>query len=63
MTHKKEDIEKLGKLDENEKEFISKKRNIYDFNVGLKVPSKLFQKRIEGGILLVKGDYEMHERY
>lgn len=63
MTHKKEDIEKLGKLDENEKKFIRKKRNIYDFNVGLKVPSKLFQKRIEGGILLVKGDYEMHERY
>lgn len=63
MTHKKEDIEKLGKIDDNEKKFISKKRCIYDFNVGLKVPSKLFQKRIEGGVLLVKGDYEMHERY
>lgn len=63
MTQKKEDIEKLGKMDENEKKFILKKRSLYDFNVGLKVPSKLFQKRIEGGVLLVKGDYEMHERY
>ncbi len=63
MTQKQEDIKKLGKIDANEKAFIAKKRSLYDFNVGLKVPSKLFQKRIEGGVLLVKGDYEMHERY
>lgn len=63
ITQNKKDIESLGKLDENEKIFISKKRSLYDFNVGLKVPSKLFQKRIKGGVLLVKGDYEMHARY
>lgn len=42
-----------------ELEFVSKKRNLRDFKVGLKVPSKLRPKRIHGGILLVDCDYNL----
>lgn len=44
---------------EAEREFLSKKRSIRDFKVGLKVPGKLLPKRIPGGILLVETTYEM----
>jgi len=44
---------------EEEKEFCEVKRNITDFKVGLKVPSKLLPKRIRGGVVLVDTYYEM----
>lgn len=51
------------KADENDKEeiknFLSKKRSLSDFRVGLKVPGKLMPKRIKGGVLLVETTYEM----
>lgn len=44
---------------EDELEFISEKRNLTDFKVGLCVPSKLLPKRIKGGTILVRTTYEM----
>lgn len=44
---------------QEELEFLSKRRKITDFKVGLKVPGKLLPKRIPGGILLVDTSYEM----
>ena len=44
---------------DEEREFISMKRDITDFKVGLKVPGKLRPKRIRGGVLLVDTPYEM----
>jgi hypothetical protein len=41
------------------KDFLSKKRTIEDFKVGLVVPGKLMPKRIPGGILLKETTYEM----
>lgn len=42
-----------------ELEFLSKKRTMEDFTVGLRVPGKLLPKRIKGGVLLVDVPYEM----
>lgn len=42
-----------------ELEFLSQKRSLEDFNVGLRVPGKLMPKRIRGGVLLVESMYEM----
>ena len=44
---------------DEEIEFISKKRTIQDFKVGLRVPGKLLPKTIRGGVLLVDVPYEM----
>lgn len=44
---------------EEELAFLSQKRNIEDFKIGLKVPGKLMPKRILGGTLLVDTTYEM----
>lgn len=44
---------------EAELDFLSTKRTIEDFTVGLRVPSKLLPKRIRGGVLLVDTTYEM----
>lgn len=53
----------LAKDDEQltyeEREFLSKKRELTDFDIGLVVPSKLLPKRIRGGVLLVPTTYEM----
>lgn len=46
-------------ITEDEREFISKKRELTDFKIGLKVPGKLMPKRIRGGVLLVDTTYEM----
>lgn len=45
--------------DEEEQEFLSKRRTIQDFTIGLKVPGKLVPKHIRGGVLLCKTTYEM----
>lgn len=47
------------KLDDKEKEFVSKKRSITDFDVGLSIPAKIMPKQIEGGVILVNTTYEM----
>lgn len=47
------------KYNPDDLEFLSTKRELTDFKVGLKVPGKLMPKRIRGGILLVEGFYEM----
>lgn len=44
---------------DEERAFIAKKREITDFNVGLRVPSKLMPKRIPGGIVLVDTYFEL----
>lgn len=43
-------------FDDNDK---PKYKNLTDFKVGLKVPSKLRPKRIKGGVLLIETTYEM----
>ena len=42
-----------------ERKFLSKKRTIEDFTVGLAIPGKLLPKRIPGGTLLVDTIYQM----
>lgn len=46
-------------LTDEERDFLSKKRELTDFDVGLIVPSKLMPKRIRGGVLLTPTTYEM----
>lgn len=46
-------------LTDYERAFVEVKRELIDFDIGLKVPGKLLPKRIPGGILLVETDYEM----
>lgn len=50
------DDEKEFLFDSNNKPI---KRELTDFKTGLKVPSKLMPKRIQGGMLLVETTYEM----
>lgn len=47
------------KLTEEGKEFVKVKRDLTNFELGLKVPEKLMPKRIDGGVLLVNTTYEM----
>lgn len=49
----------LDEYTEEEIEFINKKREITDFDIGLKVPGKLLPKRIIGGIVLVNSTYQI----
>ena len=51
--------EEFKKLKETQKEFVSVKRDITDFRVGLKIPGSLKAKRIEGGTILLDNIYEM----
>lgn len=46
-------------LTDEERDFLSKKRELTDFDIGLVVPSKLLPKRIRGGVLLAPTTYEM----
>ena len=45
--------------DDETKAFLSKKRTLQDFTIGLRVPGKLLPKRIPGGVLLTDTTYEM----
>jgi hypothetical protein len=47
------------KFTDAEVDFLSTKRTIKDFCVGLRVPGKLLPKRIRGGVLLADTTYEM----
>lgn len=51
--------EEFERLNEEEQEFVSKRRTLEDFKKGLKVPSKLLPKQIKGGTVLVETTYEM----
>ena len=53
------DISSEDNFTEEEVEFITKKRELEDFDIGLTVPGKLMPKRIEGGVLLVETTYKM----
>ena len=53
------DYQDSPELTEEEKDFLSKARTLYDFNIGLKIPGKLIPKRIPGGVLLTETTYEM----
>lgn len=57
--HIKNEEKIRSKLSEREQDFISRKRTLDDFAVGLVIPGKLLPKRIDGGILLVPTTYEM----
>lgn len=46
-------------LCEEDRQFITTKREITDFKTGLKINGKLLPKRIRGGIILVETTYEM----
>ena len=46
-------------LTPDERNFLSVKRELTDFNIGLVVPGKLLPKRIRGGVLLTPTTYEM----
>lgn len=46
-------------ITDDEKEFLTTKRTLNDFKIGLKIPSKLMPKRIMGGVVLVPTTYEM----
>lgn len=55
LYNKEKDIN----LSKDEINFLSKKRNIEDFNIGLEVPSKLLPKNIKGGVVLKETTYKM----
>ena len=58
----KEYIDEDGKsheLTDADRWFLSKKRELKDFDVGLIVSGKLLPKRIRGGVLLTDSMYEM----
>ena len=51
--------EKDGKLTDDERDFLSTPKKLTDFDIGLRIPSKLRPKRILGGIVLEPTTYEM----
>lgn len=53
------EVHEDDKFTEEEIDFITKPRTLDDFKVGLKIPSKLLPKRIQGGVVLVSTTYEM----
>lgn len=53
--------EATQKQKEKYKDFLSVKRTLNDFRIGLKVPSKLKPKNIKGGVILVEEDYTMRD--
>ena len=44
---------------EEQLKFLSTKRTLQDFKIGLLIPGKLMPKRIRGGVVLVDTTYEM----
>lgn len=48
-----------SKYNDIENEFLSTKRTLNDFKIGLKIWGKLMPKRIKGGTVLVETTYEM----
>lgn len=54
-------IDDIKKLNEREKKFITEKRKVTDFDIGICIPSKLKPHRIKGGVVLVEEDYVMRK--
>lgn len=50
----------IENMTEEEKDFLATKREMTDLKVGLKIPSKLVAKNIDGGILLKNTTFELH---
>lgn len=48
-------------MTEEEREFVSKRRTLEDFDVGLSVPGKLKATLVRGGTVLMDTPYVMHE--
>lgn len=46
-------------LSEEELKFISERRSLDDFTIGLTIPGKLYPKTISGGVVLVDTTYQM----
>lgn len=46
-------------FNQEEREFLKTKRELTDFKVGLQIPSKLLQKRIRGGVVLLNTTFEL----
>ena len=59
----KHKIELKQKQKEKYSEFLSQKRTLDDFKIGLQIPSKLLPKTIKGGVVLVDTDFTMREIY
>lgn len=59
MSNVDTESEKYKELSEEAKTFVTERRTIEDFKVGLTVPGKLMPKRIRGGVLLCETTYEM----
>ena len=51
--------EEKEKMTDEEREFLSTKRTLKDFKIGLKIYGKLLPKRIQGGVVLTETTYEM----
>lgn len=60
-VHRLDDYNTENELEftEAEKEFISTKRELEDFKIGLEFPGKLIPKNIPGGILLTETTYKL----
>ena len=56
--NKEEFNEVIKDLTDEELKFVKEKRNITDFKLGLKVPGKLMQRNIMGGVVLMDTTFE-----
>lgn len=56
-----EEVKDKPKHLEKYEEFLSKKRTLDDFRIGLTIPSKLIPKTIKGGVILVETDYTLRD--
>ena len=57
----KDKIELKEKTKEKYKDFLSAKRTLDDFNIGLTIPSKLIPMCIKGGVILQEVDFTMRD--
>lgn len=53
-------VEELEKYTQEEQKFLTKKRTLEDFDIGLKISGKLVPKRVRGGVILKDDYYTMH---
>ena len=59
----KEKVELTDKQKDKYKEFLSTKRSLDDFKIGLRIPSKLLPRVIKGGVVLTETEFTMREFY
>lgn len=55
-------IEWWESADEVKRDFVSQKRTLKDFKVGLKIHGKLMPKQIKGGVILEETEFEMRAK-